>query len=78
MNTAASFIGLLIASQKVIGNARPDATPGKQPAPSILARLKSKQRTQGPPFAFLSNHIRRDIGLDPIPEKRDRWRDPRI
>jgi hypothetical protein len=78
MNTAASFIGLLIASQKVIGNTRPDATPGKEPAPSILARLKPKQRTQGPPLAFLSNHIRRDIGLDPIPEKKDRWSDHRI
>ena len=78
MNTAASFIGLLIASQKVIGNTRPDATPGKQPAPSILARLKPKQRTQGPPLVLLSNHLRRDIGLDPIPEKRDRWSDPRI
>jgi len=77
MNTAASFFGLLIASQKVIGNSRPDATPGNQPSPSILARLKPKQRTQGPPLAFLSNHIRRDIGLDPIPEK-NRWSDHRI
>ena len=77
MNTAASFIGLLIASQKVNGNTRPDATPGKQPGPSILALLKRGQGTQGPPLAHLSNHIRRDIGLDPVPE-RNRWSDHRI
>ena len=77
MNTAASFIGLLIASQKVIGKQSPDATPGKQPGFSVLDLLKPRLGKQGPPVAFLSNHIRRDIGLDPIPEK-DRWSDHRI
>jgi hypothetical protein len=77
MKTAASFIGMLIASHQVISKTRPEATPGKQPAPSVLAMLKPKRWTQGPPVAFLSNHLRRDIGLDPIPGK-DRWSDHRI
>lgn len=77
MKTAASFIGLLIASHQVISKTRPEATPGKRPAPSVLAMLKPKQWTQGPPVAFLSNHLRRDIGLDPIPGK-DRWGDHRF
>ncbi len=77
MKTAASFIGLLIASHQVIGKARPEATPGKQPAPSVLAMLKPKRWTQGPPVGFLSNHLRRDIGLDPISGK-DRWGDHRL
>jgi hypothetical protein len=77
MKTAASFIGLLIASHQVISKTRPEATPGKQPAPSVLAKLKPKQWTQGPPVEHLSNHLRRDIGLDPIPGK-GRWGDYRI
>jgi hypothetical protein len=39
--------------------------------------LKPRQWTQGPPLADLSNHLRRDIGLDPVPS-RDRWSDHRI
>jgi hypothetical protein len=77
MKTAASFIGLLISSHQVISKTRPEATPGKQPAPSVLAMLKPRRWTQGPPVEFLSNHLRRDIGLDPIPGK-DRWGDHRI
>jgi len=73
----ASFLGLLIASHQVISKVHPEATPGRQPAPSVLAMLKPKQWTQGPPVEFLSNHLRRDIGLDPIPGK-DRWSDHRI
>jgi hypothetical protein len=51
MKTAASFIGLLIASHQVISRTRPEATPGKPPAPSVLAMLKPKRWTQGPPVA---------------------------
>jgi len=77
MKTAASFLGLLIASHQVISKIRPEATPGKPPAPSVLAMLKPRRWTQGPPVEFLSNHLRRDIGLDPVPGK-DRWGDHRI
>jgi hypothetical protein len=77
MKTAASFLGLILASRPFSGHARPEATPGKQPVPSVLAMLKPRQWTQGPPLADLSNHLRRDIGLDPVPS-RDRWSDHRI
>ena len=77
MKTASSFLGLLISSHQVISKTRPEAMPGKQPTPSVLAMLKPRRWTQGPPVEFLSNHLRRDIGLDPIPGK-DRWGDHRI
>jgi len=77
MKTASSFIGLLIASHEAVIKARPEATPGKQPVRSVLAMLKPRQWTQGPPVGFLSNHLRRDIGLDPMPA-RDRWSDHRF
>ena len=41
------------------------------------AKLKPSGWNQGPPVADLSNHIRRDIGLDPVPV-RDRWSDYRF
>jgi hypothetical protein len=74
MNSAASFLGLILAFRPFAGDTHPEATPGKQPAPSVLGRLNPRQWTQGPPVAFLSNHLRRDIGLDPVPGK-DRWND---
>lgn len=72
MKSAISILGYLIASHGALGRARLDATPGSQRKLSILGKLKPSRWTQGPPLALLSNHIRRDIGLDPVPA-RDRW-----
>jgi len=77
MKSAISILGHLIASHDVLGRARLDATPGPQRKLSVLDKLKPSRWTQAPPLASLSNHIRRDIGLDPIPA-RDRWHDHRF
>jgi hypothetical protein len=47
---------------------RPEGRPGPrfQRARSVIGRWS---RQQSPPP--LSNHLRRDIGLDPVPEQRD-------
>ena len=77
MKTVNSIFGHLIASHGVIGSARSEATPGQPRKRSVLAKLKPSGWNQGPPVADLSNHIRRDIGLDPVPV-RDRWSDYRF
>jgi hypothetical protein len=34
-------------------------------------RLARWRRQQAPPVALLSNHLRRDIGLEPVPRRHD-------
>lgn len=41
-----------------------------------LATLRHRWQANAPPVARLSNHIRRDIGLPPLPERRG-WQWPR-
>lgn len=77
MKSAATILGFLMASRGVTRPSQPEATPDPRRKPSILARFAARQRSQPPPAVLLSNHLRRDIGLDPIPAG-DRWLDHRL
>jgi len=48
---------------------RPEGGPGLSWA-QLLAVLFGWRRAQSPPVQQLSNHLRRDIGLEPILERR--------
>ena len=49
---------------------RPEGGPGMSFA-QLLAVLFGWRRAQSPPVQRLSNHLRRDIGLAPLADRRD-------
>jgi len=49
---------------------RPEDRSG-QPLGRLLSVLFGWRRAQSPPVQHLSNHLRRDIGLPPVAQRRD-------
>jgi len=50
---------------------RPEDRPGQRPR-RLVDAVARWRRQQAPPADRLSNHLRRDIGLDPVRD-RDHW-----
>ena len=68
-----SFVAL------ILGRIRQKERPGPGPATSdragrgLRSRLQRARQRHPPPVTRLSNHLRRDIGLAPLPEDKIRW-----
>ena len=62
------FVAEVFGRSGLLRSQRPEGRPG-QPFGRIRSVLGRWSRQQSPPP--LRNHLRRDIGLDPVPEQRD-------